>query len=60
MNSGVCVQDQGRPGTVTAIPSRLAAELGFGPQGFVDVRWDDGGEVCHCMGDSSQYELDLV
>ena len=60
MNSGVCVQDQGRPGTVTAIPSRLAAKRAVGPQGFVDLRWDAGGEGCYRMGDSSQYELDLV
>ena len=60
MNSGVCVQDQGRPGTVTAIPSRLAAEPGFGPQGFVDVRGDDGREGCYSMGYDRQYDLDLV
>ena len=60
VNSCVCVQDKGRPGTVTAVPSRLAAKRAVGPQGFVDLRWDAGGEGCYRMGDSSQYELDLV
>ncbi|KAK7088446.1 hypothetical protein V1264_022367 [Littorina saxatilis] len=47
-------------GTVTAIPSRLAAQEGYDPQGLVDVQWDGGNEGWYYMGCDGEYELDLL
>ena len=60
VSSGDCVQDGDGPGTVTAVPSRLAAAWSDDLRGWVDVRWDAGGEDYYCIGSSDQYELDFV
>ncbi|XP_070205444.1 transcription intermediary factor 1-beta-like [Littorina saxatilis] len=49
-----------KKGTVTAFPSRLAAQWGWDPQGLVDVQWDGGLEHCCWMGYNGQYQLDLL
>ncbi|XP_070205466.1 uncharacterized protein [Littorina saxatilis] len=49
-----------KKGTVTAIPSRLAVQRGHDPQGVVDVQWDGGHEVSHCMGRDGLYALELL
>ncbi|KAK7089835.1 transcription intermediary factor 1-beta-like [Littorina saxatilis] len=57
------LQPQGsldKKGTVTAIPSRLAAQRGYDPQGKVDVQWDGGDKDWYCMGCNGWYDLDLL
>ena len=54
------MQDNDGQGTVTAVPSQIAAEMGSRKRGLVDVLWDTGRQSCHSMGYDNDYELDLV